>query len=165
MWSAMTDSLGAVGKQGKKFMSKTTIVVGLDGSEAGARALAFAKDQAKANGNCTIAICYVIEWSPFSFQTPEENEQRHKRREEELKLAHERVLDPAVDQTKSEGFDVIGIVKHGDAADILDATAKKHGAVQIVVGRVGARGLKERVFGGVTGRLAASASVPITIIP
>ncbi len=146
-------------------MSKTTIVVGLDGSEAGARALAFAKDQAKANGNCTIAICYVIEWSPFSFETPEENEQRHKRREEELKLAHERVLDPAVDQTKSEGFEVVGIVKHGDAADILDATAKKHDAVQIVVGRVGARGLKERVFGGVTGRLAASASVPVTIIP
>ena len=161
----MTDNLGAVGKQGNKFMSKTTIVVGLDGSEAGARALAFAKDQAKANGNCTIAICYVIEWSPFSFQTPEENEQRHKRREEELKLAHERVLDPAVDQTKSEGFEVVGIVKHGDAADILDATAKKHDAVQIVVGRVGARGLKERVFGGVTGRLAASASVPVTIIP
>ncbi len=146
-------------------MSKTTIVVGLDGSEAGARALAFAKDQAKANGNCTIAICYVIEWSPFSFQTPEENEQRHIRREEELKLAHERVLDPAVNKTKGEGFDVIGIVKHGDAADILDATAKEHNAVQIVVGRVGARGLKERVFGGVTGRLAASASVPLTIIP
>lgn len=107
----------------------------------------------------------MIEWSPFSFQTPEENEQRHKRREEELEMAHSRVLDLAVDQAKSEGFNVIGIVKHGDAADILDATAKAHSAMQIVVGRVGARGLKERVFGGVTGRLAASASVPITIIP
>ncbi|MDF3414500.1 universal stress protein [Sulfitobacter sp. M57] len=146
-------------------MTKATIVVGLDGSKAGARALAFAKRQAKGIGDCTIAICYVIEWSPFSFQTPEENEQRHKRREEELKMAHERVLNPAVDQAKAEGFDIVGVVKHGDAADILDATAKAHGAMQIVVGRVGARGLKERVFGGVTGRLAASASVPVTIIP
>lgn len=146
-------------------MSKTTIVVGLDGSEAGARALAFAKEQAKLIGDCTIAICYVIEWSPFSFQTPEENEERHKRREEELKMAHERVLDPAVANTESEGLEVVGIVKHGDAADILDAVAKKHEASQIVVGRVGVRGLKERVFGGVTGRLAASASVPVTIIP
>ncbi len=146
-------------------MTKTTIVVGLDGSEAGARALDFAKSQAKQIGECAIAICYVIEWSPFSFQTPEENEQRHKRREEELQLAHERVMDPAVTKTKADGFDVLAVVRHGDAADILDAVAKQHGAAQIVVGRVGARGLKERVFGGVTGRLAATASVPLTIIP
>ena len=150
---------------GEMLMSKTTIVVGLDGSEAGKRALDFAKEQAKGIGDCTVAIVYVIEWSPFSFQTPEENEERHKRREEELKLAHERVLDPAVAQAKEAGLEVIGIVKHGDVADILDATAKKHGASQIVVGRVGVRGLKERVFGGVTGRLAAGASVPLTIIP
>lgn len=146
-------------------MSNTTIVVGLDGSEAGARALAFAMDQAKQMGDCKITICYVIEWSPFTFQTPEENEQRHKRREEELKLAHDRVLDPAVKETKEAGHEVEGIVRHGDAADILDAIAKQQGAAQIVVGRVGLRGLKERVFGGVTGRLAASASVPVTIIP
>ncbi|MBB4175163.1 universal stress protein [Sulfitobacter noctilucicola] len=146
-------------------MSKTTIVVGLDGSEAGARALDFAKRQAKVIGECSIAICYVIEWSPYSFQTKEENEQRHKRREEELALAHERVMDPAVSQAKEEGFDVVAIVRHGDAADILDSVAKKHDAAQIVVGRVGVRGLKERVFGGVTGRLAAAASVPVTIIP
>lgn len=146
-------------------MSKTTIVVGLDGSEAGARALTFAKNQASLIGDCTIALCYVIEWSPFSFQTKEENEQRHRRREEELKLAHERVLDPAVQDAKDKGFDVVGIVRHGDASDILESIAKQHGAIQIVVGRVGARRLKERLFGGVTGRLVASASVPVTIIP
>lgn len=146
-------------------MSKTTIVVGLDGSEAGARALAFAKERAKLIEGGTIVICYVIEWSPFSFQTPEENEQRHKRREEELQLAHERVLDPALREIEAEGLTVEGIVRHGDAADILDAVARKHEASQIVVGRVGARGLKDRVFGGVTGRLAASSSVPVTIIP
>lgn len=146
-------------------MPKTTIVVGLDGSEAGERALAFAKKQAKLIGDCTIALCYVIEWSPFSFQTPEENEMRHKRREEELKQAHERILDPAVTATKADGMDVIGVVKHGDVADILDGLAKEHNAAQIVVGRVGHRGLRERLFGGVSGRLVAAASVPVTIIP
>ena len=146
-------------------MTKTTIVVGLDGSEAGARALGYAMDQAKLIGNCTIALCYVIEWSPFSFQTPEENEQRHKRREEELQMANERVLDPAVAKAKAAGFDAIGIVRHGDVADTLEELAKKHSASQIVVGRVGARGLKERLFGGVSGRLVATASVPVTIIP
>lgn len=146
-------------------MSKTTIVVGLDGSDAGARALEFAKAQAKQIGDCTIAICYVIEWSPFSFQTAEENDQRHKRREEELAMARERVLDPAVKDTKATGHDVVGIIKHGDVADLLDDIANEHNASQIVVGRLGARGLKERLFGGVTGRLVAAASVPVTIIP
>lgn len=153
------------GNREKKNMTKSTIIVGLDGSKAGERALAFAKQQAKQIGDCAIAICYVIEWSPFSFQTPEENEQRHKRREEELQMAHQRVMDPALNATKSEGFDAIGIVRHGDVADTLEELAKHHGADQIVVGRVGARGLKERLFGGVSGRLVATASVPVTIIP
>ncbi|KJZ18834.1 universal stress protein [Loktanella sp. S4079] len=146
-------------------MTETVFVVGIDGSDAGERALAFAKERAKAVGNCTLVLCYVIEWSPFSFQTKEENEMRHKRREEEISLAHSRVLDPAVVATADDDVSVIGVVKHGDVAEILDGLAKKHGAAQIFVGRVGIRGLKERVFGGVTGRLVASASVPVTIIP
>jgi nucleotide-binding universal stress UspA family protein len=146
-------------------MSKTTFVVGIDGSDAGERAIAFAKSRAKAGDDCTIALCYVIEWSPFSFQTAEENDQRHKRREEELSMAHSRVLDPAVAAASKDGCHVTGIVKHGDVAEILDGLAKKLGAEQIIVGRVGTRGLRERVFGGVTGRLVASASVPVTIIP
>ena len=146
-------------------MSKTTLVVGLDGSAAGEKALAFAKKQAKQMGDCTIAICYVIEWSPFSFQTPEENEKRHLRREEELKLAHNRVLDPAVAATKKDGIEATGTVRHGDVAEILAELADEVGATQIVVGRVGARGLKDRVFGSVSGRLVASATVPVTIIP
>ena len=146
-------------------MTKTTIVVGLDGSEAGARALAFAIEQAKQIGDCALALCYVIEWSPFSFQTPEENAERHKRREEELAKAHERIVDPAVKATQDKGFTVEGIVKHGDVADILNDLAKERNAQQIVVGRVGVRGLKERLFGGVTGRLLATSHVPVTIIP
>jgi nucleotide-binding universal stress UspA family protein len=146
-------------------MSKTTFIVGLDGSEAGARALAFAKDRAKAVGDCRIIICYVIEWSPFAFQTAEENRERHKRREAEIAMARERVLDPALTMTRAEGFEIDGIVRHGDAAEILDQIARQEDAKQIIVGRVGARGLKARLFGGVAGRLAATAAVPVTIIP
>ena len=146
-------------------MSQTTFVVGLDGSDAGERALAFAKARAKADGHCKIIICYVIEWSPFTFQTAEENEQRHKRREEEISMALTRVVDPASKTATDEGFSVEGVVRHGDAAEILDSIAKKHDAAQIIIGRVGARGLRERVFGGVAGRLVATASVPVTIIP
>ncbi|WP_339760651.1 universal stress protein [uncultured Sulfitobacter sp.] len=146
-------------------MTTSTIVVGLDGGEAGNRALAFATAQAKLIGDCTLKIVYVIEWSPFSFQTSEENAERHKRREEELSMARERIMEPAVKAATEMGLSVDGIVKHGDVSDILDDIAKKNNALQIVVGRVGLRGLKERMFGGVTGRLAVASSVPVTIIP
>ena len=146
-------------------MTTSTIVVGLDGGEAGARALAFATTQAKLIGSCELKLVYVIEWSPFSFQTSEENAQRHKRREEELALARERIVEPAVKQVTDDGVTVQGIVRHGDVADILDDLANIHRAQQIEVGRVGLRGLKERMFGGVTGRLVVASSVPVTIIP
>lgn len=146
-------------------MSATTLVVGLDGSAAGERALEFAKRQARAMDGARIVVCYVIEWSPYTFQTAEENEQRHRRREEEVSQARERVLDPALEAARGEGFEVEGVVRHGDAAEILDRLAEERGASQIVIGRVGHRGLKDRIFGGVSGRLVAAADVPVTIIP
>lgn len=146
-------------------MTATTLVVGLDGSPAGERALSFAKEQAKAMNICTIVICYVVEWSPYTFQTPEENEERHIRREQEIKRAHERILDPVAKATRAEGYNVEDHVAHGDVADVLDRIARERGASHIIVGRVGTKGLIERVFGGVSGRLVATATVPVTIVP
>ncbi len=123
-------------------MTGTRIVVGLDGSPAGERALAFAKEKASQIGNCTIMICYVIEWSPFSFQTAEENAARHQRREEEIATARSRVVDPAVAATQAAGLEAAGIVRHGDVAEILDEIAVAQGGSQIIIGRVGARGIK-----------------------
>ena len=146
-------------------MTATTLVVGLDGSPASERVLAFAKNRARADKDCTLLMCYVVEWSPWTFQTPEENEERHARREEEIKLAHERILDPAVKAAREEGLTVDDHVAHGDAAEVLNRIASERGGCQIIIGRVGAHGLKERVFGGVSGRLVATATVPVTIVP
>ena len=146
-------------------MDATALVVGLDGSDGSQRVLAFAKRQAGAMSAARIVLCYVIEWSPFTFQTAEENERRHQRREAEIDLARERILDPAVEAARAEGFEVEGVVRHGDAAQILDRLATERGAAQIIVGRVGTAGLADRIFGGVSGRLVAGATVPVTIIP
>ncbi|NNU80926.1 universal stress protein [Halovulum dunhuangense] len=143
-----------------------TILVGLDGSDAGQKALAHAKAQAGRMEGSRIILCYVIEWSPFSFQTPEENEQRHRRREEEISIARARVIEPALAALASDGFDAEGVVRHGHAADILEKVAREKGAAQIVVAREsGGSGLRNRIFGSVTGNLVASASVPVTVVP
>ena len=145
-------------------MAGTGLIVGLDGSEAGEKALAFAKERAKALGQ-KLTVVFVIEWSPFTFQTPEENEARHQRREEELAVAHERVLDPAVSTASSEGFDVEGVVRHGDAAEILEAIAVERSAAEVIVGRSAGRRLRDHFFGSVSSRLAAISTVPVTVVP
>ena len=93
------------------------IVIGLDGTDTGERALAFAKNLASNNDACELLAVYVIEWSPFTFQTAEENEQRHKRREEEIELATSRIVEPAVAALKEAGFKATGLVRHGDVAE------------------------------------------------
>jgi len=140
------------------------IVVGLDGSDAESRAVAYAKKLAKLIGECELILVFVIEWSPYSFQTPEENAERHKRREEEIEAANTRVVTPAVEALRKEGFDVRGIVRHGHVADLLDQIAVAEGADQIVVARTGEHGLAQRVFGSSTANLVMHASVPVTVV-
>jgi nucleotide-binding universal stress UspA family protein len=142
----------------------TTLIVGLDGHESGERALAHAQKQAKLIGECEIVVLYVIEWSPFSFQTKEENEQRHKRREEEIALAKGRVVDPAVAGLKDAGMSARGRVHHGDVSDTINRVAKEEKADLIVVGRASDGGFAKRVFGSSTSNLVMSAVVPVTVV-
>ena len=69
------------------------LVVGLDGHSTGEKALAHAQKMAEKSDGCELVAVYIIEWSPFTFQTAEENAQRHKRREEEIAVALERVVN------------------------------------------------------------------------
>ncbi|MCT8161966.1 universal stress protein [Pseudoruegeria sp. SHC-113] len=140
------------------------LVVGLDGTADGERELSFARDLASKLEGCELIVAFVIEWSPFSFQTPEENAQRHKRREEEIKIARERVVDPAVASLTAAGFAATGVVRHGDVAEVLNAIAVDKGATQIIVGRASARSLATRVFGSATQKLVMLADVPVTVV-
>lgn len=140
------------------------LVVGLDGQSSGERALEFAKGIAAKADGCELIVVYVIEWSPFSFQTPEENAERHKRREEEILTATERVVDPAVANLKAAGLNARAIVRHGDVADTIDDIAHSEGASQIIVARSSAGGLTSRIFGSSTANLVMNARVPVTVV-
>jgi nucleotide-binding universal stress UspA family protein len=140
------------------------LVIGLDGASTGDKALDFAKALAEKTQDCELIVVYVIEWSPFSFQTAEENAQRHKRREEEITIAMERVLNPAVATLTQAGLNARAVVKHGDVADTIDAIAQKEQASQIIVARSSAGGLTKRLFGSSTANLVMNASVPVTVV-
>ncbi|MEM8956362.1 MAG: universal stress protein [Pseudomonadota bacterium] len=140
------------------------IVVGIDGGGSGERAIAFARSIGSKIDTCELILVYVIEWSPFTFHTPEENAERHKRREEEITAAQERIVDPALASLKDSGLAVKGLVKHGDVAETLDRIAREEGAEQIVVARMSDTGIASRIFGSSTANLVMHASVPVTVV-
>lgn len=141
------------------------LIVGLDGSPGGEKAVDHARRMIAGDPAGTLKLVYVIEWSPYAFQTAEENAERHKRREQEIAVARTRVLDPALAALKASGVTAEGEVLHGDAADILDQVAESSGAAGIVIARSSASGLKARLFGSVAANLVMNARVPVTVVP
>ena len=139
-------------------------LVGYDGSEGAARTVDFAVKCAK-EGDVRVIVAHVIEWSPYTFNTPEENEQRHKRREEEISRAENEVVGPLVASLKAKGVRAEGAVRHGHAAEVLSQLAKEHKAEQIFIGRRGLSKLKVMLFGSVAGSLVQISPVPVTVVP
>lgn len=141
-----------------------TFVVGYDGSTASRRALDFAIERAAAQGG-SVMIAHVLEWSPYSFLTPNELEERHKRRGEELARAEEALMTPVVKDVSDKGVEITTSIKYGKIPDVLCTIAKDCDASQIFVGRDGENSLSARVFGSVAGSLVQIAPVPCTIVP
>ncbi len=141
-----------------------TVLLAIDGSPGGERALQYAKERAKIGG-AKVVVAYVIEWSPYSFNTPEENAERHMRREQEIDKATSTIVDPASAALKSDGVDCEAVVTHGPPAETLIKLADKHGASQIVIGRRGQSGIKTLLFGSVAGNLIQTSPVPVVVVP
>jgi len=141
-----------------------TVLLAIDGSPGGERALQYAKERAKISG-AKVVIAYVIEWSPYSFNTPEENAERHKRREQEIDKATSTIVNPASAALKSDDVDCETIVRHGPPAETLLKLANDNGVSQIIIGRRGQSGIKSLLFGSVAGNLIQTSPVPVVVVP
>lgn len=140
------------------------ILVGYDGSAGAQKAIDYAVKEAKAHDGSVI-IAHVLEWSPYSFLTPTEIEERHKRRTEELQRAETALLEPVVKKLAGSGIKVTTSLKYGHIAETLCKVAKDEGANQIIIGRTGHSEMASRLFGSVAGSLAQASPVPVTIVP
>ena len=144
-------------------MPNELYVVAYDGDDK-RRVLDYATDQAKRSG-ASLHILHVLEWSPYSFLTPEELEERHARRQDELGRAKKAVIDPAIERTRAAGVEAEGEIRYGSVVDLVADTAKKMDAAMIFVGRTGSNTLGARIFGSVPLGLAQIAPVPTVIVP
>lgn len=139
-------------------------LVAVDGSDASERAVNFAAGLAKAGG-VPIVLAHVIEWSPYSFHTPEELAERHKRREEEIDRAQSSVLDPVAESVRAQDIGVETVVRHGHIAETLVSIAEEYGASQTFIGRKGESRMKTLLFGSVAAALVQISATPVTVVP
>ena len=139
-------------------------VVGCDGSDPSRRAIDFAVAQARACG-AKVTLACVLEWSPYTFLTPEEIEERHARRKEELARAKEALVDPVLESLADSGVEVDSLIRYGHVAETLSNIADELEAEQIFVGRTGHSSIASRFFGSVASTMSQIAKVPCTIVP
>ncbi|WP_299982534.1 universal stress protein [uncultured Ruegeria sp.] len=139
-------------------------LVAVEGSEGSQRALAHAIERAKTS-NAELVLAHIIDWSPYSFHTPEELSARHKRREEELTRARDVVLAPIVKLVEDAGVKSSSEVRHGKAAETLAEMAIEHDVAQIIAGRSGESGVSSMLFGTTPSKLVQISSVPVLIVP
>lgn len=143
-----------------------TVIVGIDGSEPSRRAVAYALTLAQAQ-EVNLVLAHVIPWSPYSFNTPTENEERGEKKQEELKAATTQIIEPAVLAVSESGSacNVTPVVRHGDPVDTLVRLASEFAATAIVVGRTGDSRVKRALFGSIPGHLVHESTIPVTVVP
>jgi nucleotide-binding universal stress UspA family protein len=144
-------------------MAAETYVVAYEG-DGRHHVLDYATAQAAKSG-ASVHILHVLEWSPYSFLTPEELEQRHKRRREEVSRAETAVIAPALERVRATGVTADSEIRYGQVVEIVVETVERIGASMIFVGRSGGNALGARIFGSVPLGLAQLAPVPTVIVP
>jgi len=141
------------------------LLVGVDGSPSSARAAEFAAARATAAEGGHIVVAHVIDWSPFSPTTAEDNERRHVTRQQEIDKAQSEIVAPIVDRLQTGGCDVSTAVRHGHPAQTLVDLAAEHDAAHLIIGRTGESLLKARIFGSLPMSLVQISPIPVTVVP
>jgi nucleotide-binding universal stress UspA family protein len=145
-----------------------SVLVGVDHSESSRRAVRFALERARVN-QWRMTIAYVVNWSPYSFNPPGENEARPVARQAEIARAQAEVIDPLLKWAESEGHrgdvEVTSTIRHGRPSEVLADIAEEDGHDLILVGRTGESNLRTAIFGSTAYRLVQHAPVAVVVVP
>ena len=143
-----------------------SILVGADRSEGSRRALGFALQRARVN-EWKVTLAHVIQWSPYSFPTLEDNETRPVVMKAAIERAQSEILDPLLEWARSafEDIEITEVIRHGKPSEVLSDLASEKGHDMIFVGRTGDANLRVAIFGSTANRLAQHAPVPVVVVP
>jgi nucleotide-binding universal stress UspA family protein len=143
------------------------IIVGVDGSEASSRALAWCATNAKALGAEVVAAFAVdlpiyaatgFGFAPIPAPLPELSESERER-------LHKRITDEWCASLKKAGVQFRTAVIDGSPAMAIMALADKEHADLVVVGRRGHGGFAELLLGSTAHHLSHHLDRPLVIVP
>ena len=149
------------------------VVVGVDGSEHGQRALRWARREAEIHGHELVALLawglfdqlHVGEAEPFDPDYGPADAAAAAVDASALEEAARHLLDRAVDAAEAQvpGVSVERVLVAGSTADGLLGAAK--GADLVVVGSRGVGGFRGLLLGSISHQLAHHAPCPVVVIP
>ncbi|AWI82242.1 universal stress protein [Alloyangia pacifica] len=145
-------------------MATETFVVAYENKEGDDGLLDYAIARAKKD-DAALLLVHILEWSPYKFLTPQEIEERHARRKQEMARAREVMLDPALAKVHAAGLEGDCRIRYGSVVELVAEIASEAGASMIFVGRSGTQSMAARIFGSVPLGLAQVAPVPTVIVP
>jgi nucleotide-binding universal stress UspA family protein len=140
----------------------TRIVVGVDGSDAGRRAVEFALHTAQL---CGAAVTAVLVWHvevEGGVVVTERSSERWAAVEERYEALGHRVIDPAA--ARHPGVDVEIRVLHGSAAKVLLEAGADLRAELVVVGSRGRGGFRGLLLGSVSRRVVQQANCVVAVV-
>jgi nucleotide-binding universal stress UspA family protein len=136
------------------------ILVGVDGSEQGARALAVATELAVAERGRLSLIATVPHPSPWAWGGPISLDDLRR----DAERYYEAMLRKAADRVPAEVPTTL-LVRHGPAADrLLDELRRDHYDLIVVGSRERGR-LRSALFGGLGQKLERQSPIPVLAVP
>ncbi|HVM39852.1 MAG TPA: universal stress protein [Acidimicrobiia bacterium] len=142
-------------------MAKTTIVVGVDGSENSARALAWCREVAPGLDAEVVAVHAhgLPSYTLPMYDVPAVATHEQEWRDEARRALEEEWIVPLGDVPHR------ALVVDGTPAHVLMQVADKEDAAMIVVGSRGRGGFAELLLGSVSHQLAHHTTRPLVIVP
>lgn len=145
-------------------MSSKPVVLGFDGSEASRKAMGFTATFAH-RFDARVVVVHVIDWSPFEFQTHEDNEMQSVRRRQQIQADREELFPPVLAALAEAGLEAEAMVLFGHPAEVLSAEAKARDALALVVGKTGMSRVKKLLFGSTASNAALLCERPVIVVP
>ena len=154
----------------------SNILVPLDGSEPGERALRTAESLARIH-NASIYLIHVVPWQPelegakrgflaaISAQAAEHQQREARHLLEDRTASGKEYLERLAAHLRGTGLTVGTAVEEGAADEKIIGYAKQHGIDLITMCTQGYGGIKRRLLGSVTDRVIRFCETPVLVLP
>ena len=154
----------------------SNILVPLDGSDQGERALRTAENLARVH-NASIHLIHVVPWQPelegarrgflaaISAQAAEHQQREARHLLEDRMASGKEYLERLAAHLRSRCLTVESAIEEGAVDERIIAYAKQHDIDLIAMCTQGYSSIKRRLLGSVTDRVIRSSETPVLVLP